>query len=89
MNKNEFNIRHAFVTGLALSRNCTEIIDEIYYREESLYHEAYLKSGFSKDCLKKIFTMKTEDRFNKVAGIVEVCEEKKRFVNYRKNSKKS
>ena len=72
----KFNIRHAFIVGIALNRNCADILDEIYYKNENLYHEAYLKTGLHNDCLKRIFSMKTEDRINKLSGIIEASDGK-------------
>ena len=72
----KINIRHALTIGLALNRNCSEIINEIYYKNESLYRDTYLNLGMRDDNLKKIFTMKTEDMVNKLSGIIEVCSKK-------------
>lgn len=80
MGNKEFNVRHALVVGLALNRNCTDIINEIYYKNEQLYHDTYLNSGLRDDLLKKIFTMKTEDMVNKLSGIIEVCYKKKDWL---------
>lgn len=86
---NQLNIRHALIIGLSLNRNCREVIDEIYYKNEKLYHDTYLNSGFRDDCLKKIFSMTTEDTFNKLAGIVEVCYKKKDWLLVEKVIKKA
>ena len=80
MSNKELNVRHALVIGLALNRNCADTINEIYYKNEKLYHDAYLNSGLHNDLLKKIFTMKTEDMINKLSGIVEVCYKKNDYL---------
>ena len=76
----DINIRHAVTIGLATNRKCTDIINEIYYKDEKLYHEAYLNGGLRDDELKRIFTMKTEDMVNKLAGIIAICYDKKDFL---------
>ena len=73
----EFDIDKAFTFGIALNRNCAKIIDDIYYKDETIYYEAYLKEGLHKDFLKTIFSMKVEDRINKLSGIIAVNRNKK------------
>lgn len=84
----EFNIRHAFIIGIALERKCADVINEIYYANEKLYHEAYLNEGLSEDLLKRTFTMETEDRINKMSGIIQVCYQKNDFLLIEKIIKK-
>lgn len=72
----QLNLINMLVVSLALDRKCSDTIDEIYYKNEDFYYKAYLESDFSNSKIKKIFTMKTEDRINKLLGIVQASMEK-------------
>lgn len=75
-----FNIRHALVIGLSLNRKCTAIINEIYKKDEQLYYEAYFNSELKDISIKHIFSMKTEDSINKLAGIMEIVSKNKNYI---------
>ena len=75
----DINIRHALIIALSLNKKTNDIINEIYLKNEKEYYEEYLESEFYDDYLKRTFTLKIEERVNKLIGIVEKCYKENNF----------
>lgn len=67
------NIRHVFIITIGCSKECKDIITEIYESDEKRYYELYLKSGMYNDLIKNTLPMEDEETVNKLIGIVESC----------------
>lgn len=61
----------AIIIALAMNRSCWSEVDNIYMLNEHTYYTYYKKSKLRNSPIKSIFSMETEEKANKLIGIVE------------------